>query len=123
MMKLIMVFTIVIMLGSCGGSAADIDIKSIDSSCGCAGAAAKIMSEQIEMGKDIIALGKDPSEEDKQKIIEAGSPLRDKQKELQKHCKGDLSYRKAEKEGCEALKKLEDLKDEMKDLEKEARKM
>ena len=123
MKNLVMVILLGTILVSCGGSAADIDVKSIDSSCGCAEAAAKIVGEQIEMGKDMVALGKDAAEEDIQKIVDAGDPLQDKQKELLKHCKGDLSYRKAKKEDCEALKRLEDLKDEMKALKKEFRQM
>jgi hypothetical protein len=121
MKNLVMVILLGTILVSCGGSAADIDVNSIDSSCGCAEAAAKILGEQIEMGKDMVALGKDASDEDIQKIVDAGNPLEDKQKELQKHCKGDLSYRKAKKEDCEALKSLENLKDEMKALKKEFR--
>tara|TARA_B110000483_G_scaffold69999_1_gene87374 strand:+ start:195 stop:560 length:366 start_codon:yes stop_codon:yes gene_type:complete len=121
MKNLVMVILLGTILVSCGGSAADMDVKSIDSACGCAEAATKIMGEQIEMAEKMVALGKDAAEEDMQKIMEAESPLRDKQKELQKHCKGDLSYRKAKKEDCEALKRLEDLKDEMKALQREFR--
>ena len=81
MRKGLCVFALGAILLSCGGgSAADIDVKSIDSACGCVEAAVKIMAEQNDLAKDMIALGKDASDEDQQKIEDANKPLKEKQK-------------------------------------------
>ena len=119
MRKGLCVFVLGAILSSCGGgSAADIDVKSIDSACGCAEAVVKIMGAQNDLARDMIALGEDASDEDKQKIEDAMSPLMDKQKEIDKHCRGELSFRKVT-EDCAALKELEKLKDDQKSLRRQ----
>lgn len=116
MRKGLCVFALGAILSSCGGgSAADIDVKSIDSACGCAEAVVKIMGAQNDLARDMIALGEDASDEQKQKIEDAMPPLKDKQKEIDKHCRGELSFRKV-KDDCAALEELEKLKDEQKEL-------
>ena len=119
MRKGLCVFALGAILLSCGGgSAADIDVKSIDSACGCAEAVVKIMGAQNDLAKEMIALDEDASEEEKQKIEDAMSPLMDKQKEIDKHCRGELSFRKVT-EDCAALKELEKLKDDQKSLRRQ----
>ena len=56
--------------------------------------------------------------EEKQKIEDAMSPLKDKQKEIDKHCRGELSFRKVT-EDCAALEELEKLKDDQKSLRRQ----
>ena len=117
MRKELCVFVLGAILSSCGGgSAADIDVKSIDSACGCVEAAVKIMQEQNDLAKDMIALGEDAPEEEKQKIEDAFTPLKEKQKEIERHCRRDLSPRKLQEDECAAIKKYEDLEDEQKEL-------
>ena len=117
MRKGLCVFVLGAILSSCGGgSAVDIDVKSIDSACGCVEAAVKIMAEQNDLARDMIVLGEDASDEEQQKIEDANKGLKEKQKEIERHCRGDLSPRKLEEEECSAIKKYEGLKDEQKEL-------
>ena len=56
--------------------------------------------------------------DEKQKLEDAMSPLKDKQKEIDKHCRGELSFRKVT-EDCAALEELEKLKDDQKNLRRQ----
>lgn len=116
MRKGLCVFALGAILSSCGGgSAVDIDVKSIDSACGCAEAVVKIMGAQNDLAKEMIALGEDASEDDQTRILDLKESLKDKQKEIDKHCRGELSFREV-KDDCAALEELEKLKDEQKEL-------
>ena len=116
MRKGLCVFALGAILSSCGGgSAADIDVKSIDSACGCAEAAAKIMGAQNDLDREMIALGEDAQEDDQTRILDVKESLKSKRKEIDKHCRGELSFRKV-KDDCAALEELEKLKDEQKEL-------
>ena len=120
MRKELGIFALGAILLSCGGgSAADIDVKSIDSACGCAEAAVIVLEEQNDLGRDMIALGEDPSEDDQQRILELRQFLKSKRREIEKHCKGDLNPRKLEEDNCAALEELEKLKDEQKILDRQ----
>ncbi len=117
MRKELCVFVLGVILSSCGGvSAVDIDVKLIDSACGCVEAAVKIMAEQNDLVRDMIALGDDASDEEQQKIEDTNKGLKEKQREIERHCRGDLSPQKLEGEDCSAIKKYEGLKDEQKEL-------
>ena len=54
--------------------------------------------------------------EEKQKIEDDFTPLKEKQKEIERHCRRDLSPRKLQEDECAAIKKYEDLEDEQKEL-------
>ena len=106
MKKLVMIFALGAMLGSCGG-AASIDVESLDSPCACAEATVTVMEEAIEMGKDFKEID-DPSDEVREEFQEDFEPIQAKMDEIEKKCKGDLNPDKADKD-CEAVEKAKDL--------------
>jgi len=105
MKKLVMVFALGAMLGSCGSDAADIDVASLDSPCGCVEASITVMDEMIALVAEAKDLGQDASEGDQKDIEEKGEVLQDKMKEIETKCKGDLAAEKAG-DDCAALKEL-----------------
>ena len=106
MKKLVMVFALGAMLGSCGGSAADIDVESLDSACGCAEARIQVMDEYVAMAGEIAESIKDASADDLSSFKDDSDALESKMKEIRNKCKGDLSMDKAE-DDCEAAKNYE----------------
>ena len=71
MKKLVMVFALGAMLGSCGGDAAEIDVKSLDSACACAEANIEVLTE----AKDLYELGQNE---------EKGKEMNEKMQSLEK---------------------------------------
>ncbi|MCH1479442.1 MAG: AP-2 family transcription factor, partial [Crocinitomicaceae bacterium] len=114
MKKLVMVFALGAMLGSCGGGAASIDVDSLDSPCACAEATVTAMEEAIEMGKDFKEID-DPSDEVRKEFQEDFKPIQAKMDEIKKKCKGDLNPDKADKD-CEAVEKAKDLMKEFRSI-------
>jgi hypothetical protein len=110
MKKLVMVFALGAMLGSCGG-AASIDVESLDSPCACAEAMNTVLDEAIPMTKDFYGIDK-PSDDDKSDYQEDMKPLQDKMGEISEKCVGDLAMEKADKD-CEAAKKAADKLEEL----------
>jgi hypothetical protein len=110
MKKLVMIFALGAMLGSCGG-AASIDVESLDSPCACAEAMVTVLDEAIPMTKDFYGIDK-PSDDDKSDYQEDMKPLQDKIGELEEKCVGDLAIEKADKD-CEAAKKAADKLEEL----------
>ena len=104
MRKLVMVFALGAMLGSCGG-AASIDVDSLDSPCACAEAMNTVLDEATPMTKDFYGIDK-PSDDEKTEYQEDIKPLQDKMGEIEKKCVGDLVIEKADKD-CEAAKETE----------------
>ncbi|MEJ6590233.1 MAG: hypothetical protein QNL43_10585 [Crocinitomicaceae bacterium] len=77
MKKLVMVFALGAMLGSCGGDAAEIDVKSLDSACACAEANIEVLTE----AKDLYELGQKEGENwDEEK----GKEMNEKMQSLEK---------------------------------------
>ena len=110
MKKLVMVFALGAMLGSCGG-AASIDVESLDSPCACAEAMNTALDESIDMlnyFKDI----EDPSDDVRKDFVEDYEPIKAKMDEIEKKCKGDLAVEKADKD-CEAAKEVTDKYEEL----------
>ena len=106
MKKLVMVFALGAMLGSCGGSAADIDVESLDSACGCAEARNQVMEEYVTMAGEIAEGIKDASADDLKAFKDDTDALESKMKDIRNKCKGDLAIDKAE-DDCEAAKTYE----------------
>ena len=105
MKKLVMVFALGAMLGSCGGGdAADIDVATLDSPCGCTEAAISVMDEMIDLRKKAEGM-KDASEEDQKAVMTEFEGLQAKMTEIETKCVGDLAAEKAG-EDCAALKEL-----------------
>jgi hypothetical protein len=112
MKKLVMVLALGAMLGSCGGGdAAEIDINSLDSPCGCAEAMVTILDESIDIMNDFTDL-KDPSDEVRKEFQEDMKPLQDKMNAIEKKCVGDIAIEKADKD-CEAAKESADKLEEL----------
>ena len=105
MKKLVLVFALGAMLGSCGGGAADLDVESLDSPCGCTEAAISVMDEMIALVGEAKDLGADASEEDQKAVMTEFEGLQAKMTEIETKCVGDLAAEKAG-EDCEALKEL-----------------
>ena len=106
MKKLVMVFALGAMLGSCGGGdAADIDVASLDSPCGCTEAAISVMDEMIALVAEAKDLGEDASEDDQKEITAKGETLEAKMKEIETKCVGELAAEKAG-DDCAAKKEL-----------------
>jgi hypothetical protein len=110
MKKLVMIFALGAMLGSCGG-AASIDVESLDSPCACAEAMVTVLDEAIDMLNDFKDI-EDPSDDVRQDFVDDYKPIQDKMDEIEKKCVGDLAPEKADKD-CEAAKKAVDKLDEM----------
>tara|TARA_B110000305_G_scaffold217552_1_gene256978 strand:+ start:23455 stop:23799 length:345 start_codon:yes stop_codon:yes gene_type:complete len=110
MKKLVMVFALGAMLGSCGG-AASIDVDSLDSPCACAEATVTVVDESIDMLKDFKDI-EDPSDEVRLEFVEDYKPIQAKMEEIQEKCKGDLAIEKADKD-CDAAKEAADKLAEM----------
>ena len=106
MKKLVMVFALGAMLGSCGGGAAEIDVATLDSPCGCAEARNQVMEEYVTMAGEISEGLKDASADDLKSFKDDSDALESKMKDIRKKCKGDLAIDKAE-EDCEAAKTYE----------------
>ena len=104
MKKLVMVFALGAMLGSCGGGAAEIDVATLDSPCGCTEAAISVMDEMIDLRKKAEGM-KDASEEDQKAVMTEFEGLQAKMTEIETKCVGDLAAEKAG-EDCAALKEL-----------------
>jgi hypothetical protein len=108
MKKLVMVFALGAMLGSCGGGdAAEIDVNSLDSACACAEANIEVLTE----AKELYELGMKEGEnwdEEKGKEMNAkmvdAKVYEDKLEEIQSKCKGDLDPTKAE--DCAAAEEM-----------------
>ena len=96
-----MVFALGAMLGSCGGSAADIDVESLDSACGCVEARIQVMDEYVTMAGEISI--KDASPDDLSSFEDDSDALESKMKEIRNKCKGDLAMGNIE-DDCEAIK-------------------
>jgi Skp family chaperone for outer membrane proteins len=110
MKKLVMVFALGAMLGSCGGGASSIDVESLDSPCACAEAGVIMFKEGIAMGK----VAEDMSAEERKEATdmkEKAEALADKMREIEKKCKGDLNPSKAG-DDCDAVKEAKELKKE-----------
>ena len=105
MKKVLFVFALGAMLGSCGGGAADLDVESLDSPCGCTEAAVSVMDELIGLYSEAKDMGADASDSDKERIEKEGKALEEKMSEIETKCVGDLAADKAG-EDCEALKEL-----------------
>ena len=110
MRKLVMVFALGAMLGSCGG-AASIDVESLDSPCACAEATVTVLDESIDMLKDFKDI-EDPSDDVREDFAEDFKPIQEKIDEIEKKCVGDLAIEKADKD-CEAAKEAADKLEEM----------
>ena len=110
MKKLVMVFALGAMLGSCGG-AASIDVESLDSPCGCAEAMVTVLDESIDMLNDFKDI-EDPSDDVREDFAEDFKPIQEKMDEIEKKCVGDLAIEKADKD-CEAAKGAADKLEEM----------
>jgi hypothetical protein len=104
MKKLVMVFALGAILGSCGDSAAEIDVKSLDTPCACTEAAISVMDEMIDLKEKANGM-QDASEEDQKAVMGEFEILQGKMKEIETKCVGDLAADKAG-EDCEALKEL-----------------
>ena len=104
MKKLVMVFALGAMLGSCGSDPADIEVKSLDTPCACAEASVAVLKEMADFKQQFQDLGEEPSE-DKMKELQADAKVyEDKLEEIQSKCKGDLDPTKAE--DCPAAEEM-----------------
>ena len=105
MKKLVMVFALGAMLGSCGGGAAEIDVKSLDSACACAEANIGVLTE----AQDLYELGQKEGENwDEEK----GKEMNEKMQSLEK------KYAEIMKKMMEVKKEGEDCPDTGEELMK-----
>ena len=109
MKKLIIILTIGALLSSCGSGS--IDISKIDSPCACAEAAVTVMKKLMPYKDQMKGLNNDDA---KVFMKENGlDELYSQMNDLDKKCRGDLSFRKVESD-CSAKYELKDLKEKFK---------
>jgi uncharacterized membrane protein (DUF106 family) len=104
MKKLVMVFALGAMLGSCGSDPADIEVKSLDTPCACAEAGVAVLKEMADFKQQFKDLGEEPSEEKMKELQADAKVYEDKLAEIQSKCKGDLDPTKAE--DCPAAEEM-----------------
>jgi hypothetical protein len=104
MKKLVMVFAIGSMLGSCGSDPADIEVKSLDTPCACAEASVAVLKEMADFKQQFANLGEEPSADKMQELQADAKVYEDKLAEIEKKCAGDLDPTKAE--DCPATEEM-----------------
>jgi len=82
MKKLVMLFAAGAFLVSCGGSAADIDVNSLETACECAEAAVDVLNEAKELYEYGVENGEDMEESEQEEMAKDMSNLESKYAEL-----------------------------------------
>jgi hypothetical protein len=111
MKKLVMVFALGAMLGSCGGGdAAEIDVNSLDSACACAEANIEVLTE----AKELYELGMKEGENwDEEKGKEMSAKMTSLEKKYDDIMKKMMEVKKEDEECPDTGKELMELLTEM----------
>jgi hypothetical protein len=84
MKKSVIVFALSAFLVSCGGSAAEVDVKSLDSGCACAEASIAILKESKELYEMGTKEGPDMNESEQEELSKKMSNLETKYSDIMK---------------------------------------
>jgi hypothetical protein len=110
MKKLVMVFALGAMLGSCGGDAAEIDVNSLDSACACAEANIEVLTE----AKELYELGMKEGENwDEEKGKEMSAKMTSLEKKYDEIMKKMMEVKKEDEDCPDTGKELMELLTEM----------